>query len=463
MEEVTLEKASQSVRDMFNKGFSAMERGNLDYAIDMFIHCVEAEPLFLRARKFLRAAEIKKLKASGKGGFAQSIADALVMPTYFTAQAMLKGGKAMEALAQSEKLLRKAPLNMMFVKVFSQAAEAAGLPEVAIQTLAMAREHYPDNTELLNWLGRLYMKTNQSHLGRECFEALVNLHPHDAEALKALKDSMAISSMARDGWSDAAATGGSFRRMIKDEKEAALLEQEAKAVRGEQDVSDLVEEVLSKIQREPENINYRRELARLYTSVKRFDDAVAALQDAQRVTGSRDPQIDNMIAGVRIQQFDEEIAALKAAGNAPGTEAMEREKQKFIYEDVKDRVARYPNDLLLKYDYGVALFERAQVNEAIQQFQLSQRNPQRRTRSLYYLAMCFKQKKQYDMAVEQLQTAAAEYAPMDETKKDILYELGQIVEISGDAKKALEYYKRVYQVDIGYKDIAQKIEKGYHP
>ena len=463
MEEVTLEKASQSVRDMFNKGFSAMERGNLDYAIDMFIHCVEAEPLFLRARKFLRAAEIKKLKASGKGGFAQSIADALVMPTYFTAQAMLKGGKAMEALAQSEKLLRKAPLNMMFVKVFSQAAEAAGLPEVAIQTLAMAREHYPDNTELLNWLGRLYMKTNQSHLGRECFEALVNLHPHDAEALKALKDSMAISSMARDGWSDAAATGGSFRRMIKDEKEAALLEQEAKAVRGEQDVSDLVEEVLSKIQREPENINYRRELARLYTSVKRFDDAVAALQDAQRVTGSRDPQIDNMIAGVRIQQFDEEIAALKAAGNAPGTEAMEREKQKFIYEDVKDRVARYPNDLLLKYDYGVALFERAQVNEAIQQFQLAQRNPQRRTRSLYYLAMCFKQKKQYDMAVEQLQTAAAEYAPMDETKKDILYELGQIVEISGDAKKALEYYKRVYQVDIGYKDIAQKIEKGYHP
>ena len=463
MEEVTLEKASQSVRDMFNKGFSAMERGNLDYAIDMFIHCVEAEPLFLRARKFLRAAEIKKLKASGKGGFAQSIADALVMPTYFTAQAMLKGGKAMEALAQSEKLLRKAPLNMMFVKVFSQAAEAAGLPEVAIQTLAMAREHYPDNTELLNWLGRLYMKTNQSHLGRECFEALVNLHPHDAEALKALKDSMAISSMARDGWSDAAATGGSFRRMIKDEKEAALLEQEAKAVRGEQDVSDLVEEVLSKIQREPENINYRRELARLYTSVKRFDDAVAALQDAQRVTGSRDPQIDNMIAGVRIQQFDEEITALKAAGNAPGTEAMEREKQKFIYEDVKDRVARYPNDLLLKYDYGVALFERAQVNEAIQQFQLAQRNPQRRTRSLYYLAMCFKQKKQYDMAVEQLQTAAAEYAPMDETKKDILYELGQIVEISGDAKKALEYYKRVYQVDIGYKDIAQKIEKGYHP
>ena len=36
MAEVTLEAAPRKARDHFEKGFSAMERGNLEYAIAMF-------------------------------------------------------------------------------------------------------------------------------------------------------------------------------------------------------------------------------------------------------------------------------------------------------------------------------------------------------------------------------------------------------------------------------------------
>ena len=49
-------------------------------------------------------------------------------------------------------------------------------------------------------------------------------------------------------------------------------------------------------------------------------------------------------------------------------------------------------------------------------------------------------------------------------KKDILYELGGILESTGHIQEAAnQYYKEIYQVDIGYKDVAAKIEKSYKP
>ncbi|MCZ7592772.1 MAG: hypothetical protein M5U15_11785 [Kiritimatiellae bacterium] len=114
-----------------------------------------------------------------------------------------------------------------------------------------------------------------------------------------------------------------------------------------------------------------------------------------------------------------------------------------------------------KYEYGVLLFERGMTNEAIQQFQRSQQNPQRRIRSLYYMALCFKAKQQLDIAAEQLERAASELQILDDTKKDIIYELGSVYEVMGENAKAEDLFKEIYAVDIGYRDVAAKIEKSY--
>ena len=81
--------------------------------------------------------------------------------------------------------------------------------------------------------------------------------------------------------------------------------------------------------------------------------------------------------------------------------------------------------------------------------------------SLYALARCFRDKKQYDMAREQLTDALEDLHTMDAMKKDVCYLLGEISEAMGDKDTAATYYKEIYQADIGYKDIAQKIEGLY--
>jgi len=62
------------------------------------------------------------------------------------------------------------------------------------------------------------------------------------------------------------------------------------------------------------------------------------------------------------------------------------------------------------------------------------------------------------MAAEQLQTALSEMPIMNENKKDVLYELGQVHEAIGNDAEALTFYKQIYQVEIGYKDVAERVE-----
>jgi tetratricopeptide (TPR) repeat protein len=460
MAEVTLEQVPQKTKDLFNRGFVALERNNLDYAIQMFAACLELEPNLHRARKFLRIAEIKQFKGKGGGQMAHLMSTITGLPAMFQARSMLKS-KPLQALQAVEQLLRKDPLNLSHIELLVKAAEAAGEPEIAIQTLVIALEHYPHDSRVLERLGRLYMKTDQPRLGRDCFETLCELKPNDSAALKLLKDAMAIDSMSKDGWEKVGAKDTKFTDLIRNRKEADVLARESKAVVDKNDIEVLIEENKARIAREPGNINYRRALANLYAGNKLFSEAITTLQETQTLSGGRDPQIDQSISTIRLQAFDEDIRKLTEAGMTAAAEAKQKDRDLFLFNDLQDRVARYPNDLQFKYDYGVLLFQQNQINEAIQQFQASQRNAQRRISSLYYIGLCFKAKQQYDMAIEQLQRAASELPVMDDTKKSVIYELGLLFEMAERKAEALDLFKQIYQLDIGYRDVAAKVEQGY--
>ena len=457
MAEVTLEAAPRKARDHFDKGFSAMERGNLDYAIAMFESALELEPRLLRARKFLRAAEIKRLPEGGLGGCARALQLATHLPALLSAQAKLKK-KPAEALHATEKLLKADPYQPLFINLHAQAAVAAGMPEAAILTLEYAHEHDPKNIELLRWLGRLYRDNNQTHESRQCFEKAAELKPNDPQAIKDLKDAVALDSMHKGGWTT---DPTDVHELVKDKAESQLLEQAAKAVKTGRDLDDLIAEAQGKIQQEPDNINYRRMLADYLARAKRFDEALAGLREAQTSMGRTDPQVDRALGSLTIQKCDYEIEQLRAAGKTAEAVAMEQTRRDFIYQNARELVTRYPNDLQFRFELGVLFVERGQTTEAIEEFQLAQRNPQRRTRALFYLAICFKQKGQYDIALEQLEKSLEELGPMDDTKKDVVYEMGLLHEAMGHPEKAIERFKEIYAVDIRFKDVAQRMEQAY--
>ncbi len=456
MPEVTLEEVPRKIRELVNKATAALERGNTDYAIDMLMTVLDTEPRLLEARKLLRTAQVRRFAAAGGGQVRHTMATLAGLGGMAAASAMVKS-KPLKALQSAERLLVKDPLNKPFVDLFVKAAVAADLVATALHTLEVAREAHPNNVDLLLQLGELYKQAGITDKARECFERLHALRPNDPKVLKGLKDAQAMDTMQKGRWTEAK----SYRDALKSQEEAQRLEQEARVVKTASDLETLIADHRRKIAAEPANINYRRGLADLLGRAERYDEAIAVLREADQISGGGDPQIDRAISNFRARQYDAAIAQKRAAGDEAGAATLEEEKRQFLLADAEERVRRYPNDLQFKYDLGVLLFERGRFVDAIQQFQQAQRNPQRRIRSLYYLARCFEDKGQFDIAAEQLEKAASELSVLDNTKKDILYELGVVYEKMGRHERAVELFKEIYAVDISYRDVAERIDRYY--
>ncbi len=456
MAHVNLEETSKPTQDLYNRAFAAFERGNLDYSIDLFTSVLKQEPRLLSARRYLRAAELKKRKGSSTGAAAAQVTLLLSLPAYIKATLLASSKNPVKGVEAAEVLLKKDPLHPAFAQVFARAAHAADMPEAAIQTLEVVLEHHPNDIGVVKRLGSLLAEVGETRKARQAYERLAELNPRDPDVQKLLKDSIAIDSMAQDGWSQTG-EGKTFRDIMKDSDEATMLERENKAVKSDRDAQALIAEAVKKIEAEPDNINYYRSLGRLYAQQGMFDEAIEVLTSAtERSPG--DPELDRALSTVHRQRFDAELAQAEKQGDQEAIDQIELAKAQFILDDLGERVERYPNDLGFKFDYGVVLLENEHINEAIQQFQAAQRSPKHRVRALYSLAVCFRAKGQYDLAAEQLATALSEIPVMDGTKKDVLYELGQVYDELGNSGEALKYFKQIYQVDIGYRDVAERVE-----
>lgn len=454
------DKMAQQAQNFFNKGKVAYDRGNLDIAIDLLMQCTNLAPGFSRARKFLRAAQIAKFRREKKSKMALQIQEFSAALTRMKIQAMLKAGKNEAALQECEKLMTMNPLNSQNVNLAVEAAEACNYPDAALFTVEAAYENNQDDMSLLRRVADYYMRVGEYAKARDAYVKLNAVRPNDQTILKLLKDAEARTTMTKGGWEEAAGKKGGFRDLIRDKETAAKLDAKAKSVVAGSDAEVAIEDAKERLKAEPKNLNFYRALARIYSQNKRFDEAVQTLEDARKINSS-DPELDRAWSVAKINSFAAKIDELKQAGDMERAAVVETEMDQFIFDDLADRVQRYPNDLKLRYELGMQYYKYEYYDDAIAQLQLAQRSPQERVKALYYLAMCFAKKGQSDMAVMQLETAADQLTVMDDLKKKIVYALGDLAEKAGNIEKAFEFYKEVYGADIAFEDIGERFQRVY--
>ncbi len=450
----------QNIRNLHGKALAALERSNTDIALDIFFKCIEQCPAFSAARRNLRLTEIARFKA--KNGQA-SIAHHLFPLTSFfpklKIKALLKAGKVEEALLDCERLLLIDPLDLKAVKLFSEVAIQAGHVEDGLMTMEIVREHLPpNNIAVVEVLGRLYYQIKNYRKARECLEKVHRVKPNDSAITRMLKDSEALATLD-SGWEEAN-KGGDYRGVLKNKDEAVKLEQQGKMVKTSDDADSLIQEALQKIEAEPKNVNYYLNLASLYFQQKRFDEALGTLSRARELVGV-DPELDRRFSNITIAKFDAEITALKDIGEDADAEAKENERNQYVFDDIADRVSRYPNDQHLRYELGLQYFKYGHFDDAVQQLQIAQKNPKDRVSSLYHLALCFQKKGLLDMAVAQLEQALEFLPSMNAEKMDIYYLMGEICLEENKLDDAAKYFKEIYRVDVTYRDISKHIEKIY--
>ncbi len=129
--------------------------------------------------------------------------------------------------------------------------------------------------------------------------------------------------------------------------------------------------------------------------------------------------------------------------------------------ETKQRAERYPNDLGIRFELGELYFKLGRIGEAMPEFQKAQGNPHKRLQAMSYMGQCLARRGMNDMAASTLRAALKEKVGFDDEKKELIYALGSVLEKMGKKEEAIEQFKEIYQSDMGFKDVAAKIDAYY--
>jgi tetratricopeptide (TPR) repeat protein len=376
---------------------------------------------------------------------------------------MAKSRNPVEAMQIAEQILESDPNNSIGHKILAESALAAELPKTACFAYELLLKASPRDYDLSMAYGQALAAAGQVAKAEQVYQDLQRSHPTKAEISMALKDLAAKRTLNEGGYEALSSGTGSYRDILKNKDEAVRLEQENRVVRNEDDSSRLIREYESRLAQEPRNLKLLRNIADIYVQQKNFDQALQTYERIRNSEGGADPALEKVISDTTLKRFDHLIESLDATDptQAEQIEQCRTERDAFQIEDTRKRAERYPTDLLIKFELGNLYLQAGKIGEAIQEFQKAQNNPSKRLSSMMLLAQCFSARNMNDMAARKLQEALKEKPGFDEEKKEMIYHLGCVLEKMGKKDDAIEQFKQIYEIDIGYKDVAAKVDAYY--
>ncbi len=442
-----------NITKLIEKGEDALQKRNYDYAISIFLEAVSFAPNERKARAGLRAAEMKKYEKSYPSAgllFFTAMGKRLGM---FFAGLGRKGNPEGYMMA-CERYLTQDPKSKRVNMLLGDSAAQAGHLNAAIFAYETAAEHDPNDVTALKKLGNLLWRNGEIQRAHDTFDRAVKLAPQDQDAIKARKNVAAEASLKETGFE----TAKSSRDLVKDKDAAGKLEQEGRLYRTDEDLVGQQRELEARIAKDPAKLDLYRELATVLVKLKDYGAATATLDKALKVKPDDYPT-QFARGDVLLEQAEEAAYKLKSAGKAAEAAAKEKELLDLRTEEYKRRVKAYPTDLNLRFNLGDLLLARGELDEAIVQYQQTVRDPKFRGESQLRLGRTFAAKGQYDLAIRQLEQALEGQSGMSARVKEVYYAQAEVYEQMGQRDKAKEFFQKLYEVDIGFKDVAERLRK----
>jgi len=455
MPETTAAQLSGPHQDTFRKAKDAVARQNHDYVLMLLPPVLEANPGFLEGRKLLRICQMAKSKSASK--MDKNMAAVRIAPMVM--QAKSAAGKSLGGgLAKLEEALALDPYSPQANGALGEIALENDLPGTAIFSYETVRAGKPQDTQNLHGLARALIAAKQMGKARDIYQTILDITPNDGAALKGMKDASALTASQDGGWEKSQ----DFRDSLKNKDESLALEAASKVVKSADAIAEQLARLHAQFEKEPQNVTLARQIAELCETQGSLDHALQWFQFAHELTQKTDPILEKAVFRLQCAQLDAELEQARAAGSDETTcDAIVLRKKTVILEGAKERVKRYPNDLQYRFELGEALIDNGSFKEAVPELQQALRQPSVRHRALNLLGVSYQKRKMLDLAAKQYALAASEIVAMDNVKKDAIYSLGIILEEMGKKTEALEEFKKIYEVDSQFRDIADRVESAY--
>ena len=450
-----------------SKADEALKRRNHDYAIELYRQLIDLDPDLGEARAGLRRALRARSERAGGGRLGRIVGGAVPLAR---AKTLRKMGKLDACARALEDYLAKQPLDEDANLSLGEVLEEAGHRSSARAVYEFLAEIAPDNPVGLKRAGAMLREAGEAERALECYERALRIDPRDREALKARKDLAAEDALRSNEREEVRHS----RDLEKRPAEADASGQAGGPLRGSGDpaagsgpgsgsgsgsgIGGLAEE-------------RERLEASIAAAATPDADAIAALSDLCRRLGDQEAARDHaeraLALDPRRYAFLERVGDLetkelrRVLAQAASDEEAERAEaalRAHQIEDLRARIALRPSDPDLQLGLGRQLMRAGDLEGAIAAFQGVQSDPRVRGEALFLLARCWTESGLPDLARKGLTAALDEAAEGSERFKDILYDLGLLAEAQGDAEEARSFYVRIFEIDIGYRDVAQKMK-----
>jgi Tfp pilus assembly protein PilF len=449
-------------QNLWKKALLSAEQRNWDYVVSLVLPIVKETVTFMDGRMLLRRAEGERAKTAKKGLFGFGGGGG---------GGMFKGGGKKDPIEQiadlEEGVFQTDPYNPGANQTLYDLAMRSHFPELAAFALETIRQGHPTNTKNMHKLAEHYMSHELPEKAGDTYRAILKVDPRDMAAMKGEKDAAARSSIKNQGWGNE----GSFRDKMKNADEASMLEQLDKQGMTKEQMESFLATTIDQYNLDQTNIVIVKRMADLYErldqleNAKSFYDYALTLNPGDVALQRKCEILHDTIQDRQIAQMETDIEANPDAPDIEEKRAqiseIRRQRMSVVVNEAKARVDRNPTDKQIRFDLGQAYFGAGQYTEAIPELQQAKANPHIRTKAILMLGRCFEKKNMNDLARSAFTEAVKELAIMDNTKKELLYDLALVCEKMGDQAAYLDALKEIYNTDYGYRDVAKRVESSY--
>jgi tetratricopeptide (TPR) repeat protein len=433
------------------KADEAMRRRQWDFAIEVYQQLLNLDADLADARSGMRRAQKRKFEEQKSSKLFRAALGAVPLGA---AKTLLKTKRYDAAAKQLESYLASNPLDVEGNLLLGQALEGAGYFKSARAVYEFVAEIAPSNSEGLKRAGAMMQKSGDVTKALEYYERALKADPRDQEVLKARKDLSAEAALKKTGFD----TIEHSREMLKDKDRTHALERERRRHMSEDEMRAELERLGARFADAPTDVELMLEIGELH---EKLGDYEAAAEFVERASSYRKDSFDLTAKTGDLQAKALKKAMARADKGGEAEKAARLEQELFAHEvrDWRRRVALRPNELPLRFELGKRLARTREFDAALAEFQRALAEPRLQREVHFWLGQCFQAKGFGDLAKKEYQKALEGAAGVDERAKEILYNLGAIAEAEGDPAAARGHYARVFEIDIGYRDVAAKMER----
>jgi tetratricopeptide (TPR) repeat protein len=445
-------------RTFFEKARSAADRKQYDFAIDMYLDGLSRAPDALE-EGHLPLCELG-LQRRGRGG---------KKPTMMDKVKRLRGKTPLERMLNAEYLFVKDPENLAYAEAMLKAAIEGNFTRTAhwIANLIFQTNNALEKPSLPTYLllKDAYKALGQYDKAVAACQHASRMRPDDKELADEFKNLSAELTMSKGKYT----VEGDFRQSIRDRETQTRLYAQDRVIKTQDYRLSAVEEARRAYAREPDlpkNIFRLADLLADLETDEAENEAIQLLEQAhvgrteftfkERAGQLRMRQLRRQMREARKQleaQPKDDQTAARLAELTNRLNAVELEHYRLCVEN-------YPTDLAAKYEYGLRLMRHRRYNDAIPLFQEAQKDPRRKIASMDKIGSCFFMKGWYTDAIDVFTRAIESYEIKDDAlAKELRYNLARAYEEQDEKEKALEVYRKLAQLDFGYKDVGARVDQ----